>query len=44
MADALSELIDRCCTADDNMSCPLIARLQFESEDSSPRCSRRAGG
>jgi len=31
MADALGELVDRCCAAEGKMSCPLIAGLQSDS-------------
>lgn len=34
MADALSELIERCCAVQGNMICPLIAGLQFNREGS----------
>ena len=31
MADALAELVDRCCAAEGKVSCPLIAGLQGDS-------------
>ncbi len=44
MADALTELIDRCCAADSKMTCPLIAGLHLEGDGSAASRSQRAGG
>lgn len=42
MADALAELVDRCCAAKGHVKCPLIAGLQLAAESSASDAIERS--